>query len=175
MTVLGGEWDPWDLEYQIEHGTRKNNYKQPKKKPKRTTKYAGLGHTIVTYEHRTLHYRFKQSQKDYDKAKNRRRKQAAKNRTGKERGYGKVYVNKDGSYSDSRGRDVSYRTRRTSERADRNITKRELEEDRHTLEDMRALLKDARWEEVCGHTRWKYDRQSTVREYKKYLQYHGKR
>ena len=167
--------DYWDLMLEKADKNPSKKTSVPKKKPKRTTKYAGPGHTIVTYEHRTLHYRFKQSQKDYDKAKARRRKQAAKNRTGKERGYGTVYVNKDGSYSDSRGRDVSYRTRRTSERADRNITKRELGEDRYTLEDMRALLKDAHWEEVCGHTRWKYDRQSTVREYKKYLQYHGKR
>lgn len=168
MTVLGGQWDPWDLEFQIEHGTRKNNYKPPRKKPKRTTKYAGPGHTIVTYENRTLHYRFKQTKEEYEKAKAARRRKAAKNRVGKEKGYGKVYVNADGSYSDSRGRNVTNRTRGTSERAYRNMTKRELASDVYTTEDMRALLKDAHWEEVCGHSRWKYDNKSLVKEFKKY-------
>lgn len=174
--ALGGQYDPWDLEYLVEHGIRKvNNNKVPKRKPKRTTKYAGPGHTIVTYENRTLHYRFKQSREEYEKQKAARRRKAAKNRIGKEKGVGTVYLNTNGSYSDRRGKDVTYRTKGASERATRNIMKREIASDKYTIEDMRALLRDDHWEEVCGHKRWNYDPKSTVKEFKKYQMNRGKR
>ena len=55
----------------------------PSEMPKRTVRYAGPGHTIIGYEHRTLHIRFPETKKEFDaKAKARRRK-AAKNRTDK--------------------------------------------------------------------------------------------
>ena len=161
------DWgDPFDV-YKEAYLAKKKNART-KQKPKRSTKYAGPGHTIVTYEHRTLHYRFKQSPEEYERAKKLRRKKAQKGRRTSQA----VYVNKDGSYSSSRGRDVSDRVRRTTERGTSEIRHAQLKRDSYNIEDMRALLKDERWEEVCGHSRWKYDPNSTVKEYQRYLREH---
>lgn len=166
--------DLWDLEPMDGPRRRRNGRRKANKGPERSTRYAGPGHTVVTYDHRTLHYRFKQSKKDYEKAKAARRRRSAKGRGG--RRSSDVYLNRDGSYSTATGRDVTYSTRGKADRGDRAIRRRNLARDGYgEVGDMRALLKDARWEEVCGHSRWKYDAQSTVKEYQKYLRYHGKR
>lgn len=46
---------------------------------------------------------------------------------------------------------------------------KDLRNDRYSLEDMRSMMKDDHWEEVCHHKRWNYDSNSTVKEFKKYL------
>lgn len=127
------------------------NYYQSKSKskthrrsyPKRTVKYLSPGHTQVTYKHRVLDIHFKQSKKEFETAKKRR----------------------------------SATTRNTKQRAtiDRYETAqrhKDLKSDKYTIEDMRSLLRDDHWEEVCHHKRWNYDSNSTVKEFKKYLSAH---
>lgn len=166
--------DIWDLE-PIEGPRRRRNGKKKNAGPKRSTKRVGPGHTIVTYDHRTLHYRFKQSRADFEKAKAARRRKANKGSSRGPRSANAIYINKDGSYSSSTGRDVSLSARSQSDRGMSAIRRKNIARDDYDIDDMRALLNDARWEEVCGHKRWKYDAQSTVKEYNKYLKYHGKR
>jgi hypothetical protein len=36
------------------------------------------------------------------------------------------------------------------------------------ISEMRSLLRDARWDEVVHHSRWKWDNKSTIREFSKY-------
>lgn len=67
------------------------------------------------------------------------------------------------------GRDAESRGRARAEKGQRAITAAKLKRDKYTLEDMRALLRDDHWEEVCGNKRWNYDGKATVREFNKYL------
>lgn len=166
--------DPWGFRipdiWEI-RPIKKKKTKLNRTPPARTTRRVGPGHTVVTYAHRTLHYHFKQSDEEYERAKASRRRKAAKGRTKTRRTRGSpydIYVNKDGSYSTADGRDATYRARYMMDMGSRAMNRMEIGRDDYSLEDMRALLKDDHWEEVCGHKRWNYDAQSTVREFKKY-------
>jgi len=148
-------------------------------KPKRSVKYVGPGHTRVNYAHRTLDIKFRQTPQQF-KAKQRSRRRAgarkgAKNRSS--RGYDDVHVESDryGNmiYVDSRGRDVTDKYRRINDDYYNYVMNEDINNDVYNLEDMRALLKDAHWQEVCGHTRWKWDKKSTIKEFKKYQKDYG--
>lgn len=152
-------------------------YSRPKRrgKPsKRTVKYVGPGHTRVGYAHRTLDIRFKESEKEYLARKRLRRKhgaiKGARGRVSRPRDNG-IYVEmRNGRmvYVDSRGREVTDRALGYAERGTKAIVKRDLKNDKYNIEDMRALLRDARWEEVSGNKRWSYDSKETVKQFKKY-------
>lgn len=148
-------WDDEDEEW-FEHYSS-TFVRQEKKTPKRTVRYAGPGHTVVGYRNRILDINFKQSALEFNKVRRNRRskasKKGAKNRTARASYY-------DGEYT--------YSQRRNSDVGMNRIREKQLANDEYTKEDMRALLKDAHWEEVCGHSRWKYDNKSLVKEFNKY-------
>lgn len=129
---------------------------RPKERKKRDTIYK-KGETIRRYKHRTLHIYHPQTDEQWRKATHTRRsraaKEGAKNRT--------VGFN---SYADPFG--LTDRQRRQQDWWLSQERKKEAA--RMGVEDMRALLKDEHWEEVCGHTRWKYDKKSTIKEFNKY-------
>lgn len=142
---------------------------------KRTTQYVGPGHTRVRYAHRTLDIRFSQTERQF-KAKQRLRrsrgaKKGARNRAPRSSRNDSVYVdyvNGQMVYVDSKGRDVSLKARGYADKGSDAIIKKNLKRDKYTIEDMRALLKDAHWEEISGNKRWAYDSKTTVKEFKKY-------
>ena len=141
----------------------------PFEMPKRTVRYAGPGHTIIGYEHRTLHIRFPETKKEFDaKAKARRRK-AAKNRTVSN----EILIDRDASgnmmFVSKKGSDVGLKARSRTEKGKTAIIKKNLGKDVYTIEDMRARLRDDHWEEVVGNRRWNYDPKETVRQFNKYL------
>lgn len=146
-----------------------------RKQSKRTTQYVGPGHTRVRYAHRTLNIHFKQSQQEFN-AKQRARRKAGAKKGAKKRTYYRprddgIYVDyRDGEmvYVDSRGRDVSLRARGYADRGNDEIIKRNTKRDKYNIEEMRALLRDAHWEEVVGNKRWSYDSKATVKEFGKY-------
>lgn len=121
------------------------------------------GETIRRYKHRTLHIHHPQTEEQWQKATHARRskaaKLAAKNRAPS---YSK------GIYADPWGLTPSQRRMTERYQAER----RNRESANMGVEDMRALLKDDHWEEVCGHTRWKYDRNSTLKEFRRYQMAH---
>lgn len=127
-----------------ESGRRKTVYKK--------------GETIRTYKNRTLHIHHPQTDREWKKASKLRRSRAAKGRTYRQ-GY---------EYADPFG--LTDRQKRQTEYWKQQERKKESAS--MGVEDMRALLKDDHWEEVCGHTRWKYDRNSTVKEFRKYQMAH---
>ena len=148
---------------------------------KRSVKYVGPGHTRVNYAHRTLDIKFRQTPQQF-KAKQRSRRRAgarrgAKNRAPRSSWNDGVRIKTDryGNmiYVDRKGRDVTDKYRRMNDDYWSYVDSEDLSNDAYNLEDMRALLKDARWEEVCGNTRWKWDKKSTVKEFKKYQKYYG--
>lgn len=159
------------------------DYDRPKSKTrkssKRTTQYVGPGHTRVRYAHRTLNIHFKQSEKEF------RAKQRARRRAGAKKGASKhvprssnngIYVDfRDGQmvYVDAKGRDISLKAKGYADKGQNEIVKRNLKRDKYNIEDMRALLKDAHWEEVCGNKRWSYDSKATVKEFNKYKKKYG--
>lgn len=116
------------------------------------------GETIRTYKNRTLHIHHPQTEKEWKKASKLRRSRAAKGRIYRQ-GY---------EYADPFG--LTDRQKRQTEYWKQQERKKESAS--MGVEDMRALLKDDHWEEVCGHTRWKYDRNSTVKEFRKYQMAH---
>ena len=116
------------------------------------------GETIRTYKNRTLHIHHPQTDKEWKKASKLRRSKAAKGRTYRQ-GY---------EYADPFG--LTDRQKRQTEYWLQQERKKESAS--MGVEDMRALLKDDHWEEVCGHTRWKYDRNSTIKEFRKYQMAH---
>lgn len=116
------------------------------------------GETIRTYKNRTLHIHHPQTEKEWKKASKLRRSKAAKGRTYRQ-GY---------EYADPFG--LTDRQKRQTEYWKQQERKKESAS--MGVEDMRALLKDDHWEEVCGHTRWKYDRNSTIKEFRKYQMAH---
>lgn len=150
-----------------------------RKSAKRTTQYVAPGHTRVRYAHRTLNIRFKESDAQF-RAKQRARRRAgarkgAKHRTPRTHD-DSIYVDmRDGQmvYVDSRGRDISMKARGYADRGTDTIIKKNLKRDKYTVEDMRALLRDAHWEEICGNKRWSYDSKATVKEFKKYQRKYG--
>lgn len=154
--------------------------KSKKKVPKRTVSYVGPGHTRVGYAHRTLNIRFKETKEEFIAKQRRRRitgaRRGARNRAPRRKDDG-IYVDmRDGQmvYVDSRGRDVSQRAMRTRDSGQDMILKKNLKRDKYNIEDMRALLKDAHWEEVSGNKRWSYDSKATVKEFKAYQKKYGK-
>lgn len=138
---------------------------------KRTVRYVGPGHTVVYYRHRTLHIYFKQSKQEFDKKARLRRRHAST--TAPRKVDDSIYVDLDSNgnmvYISASGRDASSRAYATADRGKRAITKKKLSRDEYTIEDMRAMLRDDHWEEVCGNKRWNYDPAATVREFNKYL------
>ena len=156
-------------------------HSKSRKTPKRTTQYVGPGHTRVRYAHRTLDIRFRQTDKEF-RAKQRARRRAgarkgAKNRTPRSRD-NSVYVDYvDGQmvYVDSRGRDISLKSRGYADKGNDAIIKRNLTRDKYTVEEMRALLNDEHWEEEAGNKRWMYDSKATVKEFNKHKRSRGKR
>ncbi len=150
-----------------------------RKTPKRTTEYVAPGHTRVRYAKRTLNIHFRETEQHF-KSKQKARRRAGARKGAKKRVYRPrddgIYVDFiDGQmvYVDSKGRDISLKARGYSDKGSREIVKKNLKRDKYNIEDMRALLSDAHWEEVCGHKRWKYDSQSTVKEYNKYKKKYG--
>ena len=141
---------------------------------KRTTQYVGPGHTRVRYSHRTLDIRFKETDAQFKAKQRLRRKKGArkgaKNRVPRSRN-DSIYVdmvNGQMVYVDSRGRDVSMKTRGYTDKAMDTIISKNMKKDAYNIEEMRALLKDAHWEDYAGNKRWSYDGKETVRQFKKY-------
>lgn len=141
----------------------------PSEMPKRTVRYAGPGHTIIGYEHRTLHIRFPETKKEFDARAKARRRKASKNRIVSN----EILIDRDihGNmmFVSKRGSDVGLKARSRSEKGKTAIIKKNLGKDVYTIEDMRARLRDDHWEEVVGNRRWNYDPKETVRQFNKYL------
>ena len=164
--IEGSDWDYY---------TRKSESKSRRKNTsKRTTQYVGPGHTRVRYAKRTLDIRFKETPAQF-KAKQRLRrskgaKKGAKNRTPRSRD-DTIYVdivNGQMVYVDSRGRDVSMKARGYADKGQDAMIGKNMKKDKYNIEEMRALLKDAHWEDYAGNKRWSYDGKETVRQFKKY-------
>ena len=151
----------------VRNGSEKKTTPTSEKKggghtPNRTVRYEGPGHTVVGYENRILDIRFRESQKQYD-ARKRARKRAAARKGAAHRSPRVSYYNGE----------MTYAQRSNAEKGMRRIYEKGLNRDEYTKEDMRALLKDAHWEEVCGHSRWKYDNKTLVKEFNKYMKERG--
>lgn len=140
----------------------------------RKVKYVEPGHTIVYYPHRTLHIYFKESKASFDKKAKLRRRHSAQNGQPKKVD-DSVYVDFDQNgkmiYVSASGRDVTDRVKTSTARGKNRDIGQKLMRDKYTTEDMRALLRDDHWEEVCGNRRWNYDPKATVREFNKYLKW----
>ena len=142
--------------------------------PKRSVRYVSPGHTEVTYEHRVLDIRFKESQEEYDRRTHQRRSDSARNRKQPD---DTIYVDRDGSgmmtYTTKTGRNAELRSKSRKDKGTKAITKANIQRDRYTLEEMRALLMDDHWEEVCNNTNWLHNREATVKEFTRYQRLHG--
>ena len=136
--------DWMNTRYKESGGRRKTVYKK--------------GETIRTYKNRTLHIHHPQTDKEWKKASKLRRSKAAKGRTYKQ-GY---------EYADPFG----LTTRQTRPPEYYQSEQRKKQAAGMGIEDMRALLRDEHWEEVCHHSRWKWDNASTIKEYNRYLMEH---
>jgi len=117
------------------------------------------GHTICDYKYRRLHIYFPQTEEEWKKASSKRRSASAKASSSK----------RVDTMWKNRMNDPYYQ-RKWQDDYDKDYRKKITGS--IGVEEMRALLKDERWEEVCGHTRWKYDKKSTLKEYEKYIQSH---
>lgn len=137
--------------------------------PRRTVRYVGPGHTVVGYEHRTLHIKFPETQKEFKAKQTARRRKAAKNRTVDDT----ILIDRDEhgnmQYVSKKGKRKDLTAKKKADNGKTVIIKRNLKKDAYTLEDMRALLRDDHWDEVCGNKRWNYDSAATVKEFNKYL------
>lgn len=131
---------------------------RPPKKAK--TVIRSRGKTIRKYKHRTLTITFPQTEAQWRKASKKRRSQAQKNVI-RSRSLGFEYADPFGLTSKQR-RETDYWLSQERKKEARKIG----------VEEMRAILKDDHWEEVCGHSRWKWDKQSTIKEYNRYLRDH---
>ena len=131
----------------------------------RTVQFVEPGHTRVTYANRILDIKFKETDKAFA-AKKKRHAKAVRQRNESRNGpKKKTYRAPKDEYSYRRDRDL-YMDEMISDT---------LSVDGYDVPEMRALLKDEHWEEVCNHTRWKYDDKSLVREFRKYLDSRGYR
>lgn len=169
----------WDYYSNLYEKQQREKDRRRKSTPPRSVQYVGPGHTRVRYAHRTLNIRFKETEAEFKRRQKLRRKhgaiQGAKKRTPRTRDNA-IYVDMvDGRmvYVDSRGREINDKARRIAERGTDAILKKDLKRDRYNIEEMRALLRDARWEEVAGNKRWSYDSKATVREFNKYKKKYG--
>lgn len=136
---------------------------QPQQRKRKDVVYR-KGETIRRYRHRTLHIHHPQTEAQWQKATHARRSKAAKVASrNRAPSYNKgIYANPDGGMSDTWRRRFEWWDQQQRVKESKSIG----------VEDMRALLKDDHWEEVCGHTRWKYDRNSTIKEFKRYQMSH---
>ena len=145
-----------------------NGKKRPSKvrqRMERSVKYAGPGHTIVTYPNRKLDIRFPETEKQFEARKKARRRKAGRKGGSAPKGIRPQYLYEDG--------ELTYGQKRTRDKYSSYRISKGLASDEYNTDDMRALLKDAHWEEVCGHSRWKYDNKSLVREFGKYQKKYG--
>lgn len=143
----------------------------------RTVRYVGPGHTQVRYASRILDIRFKETQEEFLKKQTARRRKAAK-LAAKNRNPDDLYLDRD-EYGNAvmvtkTGRKADLKGKSRADKGKKSIVKANLRKDAYTIEDMRALLADDHWEEVCGNRRWNYDKAATVREFNKYLKRKGK-
>ena len=143
----------------------------------RTVRYVGPGHTQVNYASRILDIRFKETQEEFLKKQTARRRKAAK-LAAKNRNSDDLYLDRD-EYGNAvmvtkTGRKADLKGKSRTDKGKKSIVKANLRKDAYTIEDMRALLADDHWEEVCGNRRWNYDKAATVREFNKYLKRKGK-
>ena len=139
-------------EWQRTHDQKTGRKKQPT--GKRTVKYLAPGHTQVQYESRKLDIYFKPNKAAYMR------------KTGRTKD---VYAGPGGKLTDYRGRDIGDRVLKSHAKGSNIRHAQQIARDKYTLEDMRAMLRDERWDEVCGNKRWNYDSKATVREFKKYM------
>lgn len=168
------EWGDMDIDDEIAYFTGRSKPKRRKASTgKRSVKYVGAGHTRVTYAHRVLDIHFDESQKEFNARQKARRKKAVKKAVKTRNAtQGIADVRSVGGslrYYNKKGKDITSRINRSQESGLAEIRHKELRTDRYSIEDMRALLRDDHWEEVCGHKKWNYDSNSTVKEFKKYL------
>jgi len=179
---MSGYYDAFDEFMAAWESDYPSRSRKDRKVPKRSVQYVAPGHTRVGYEHRTLNIRFKETPEQY-RAKQRARRRAGARKGAKNRRYtprsrsDEIFVemrNGQMIYVDSRGRDISQKANRYADKGSSEILKKNLKNDKYNIEDMRALLRDAHWEEVVGNKRWSYDSKATVREFKKYQKKYGR-
>lgn len=115
------------------------------------------GETIRQYEHRTLHIRYPVNEKEYARQVRKRRSAGAKR--------GAAHRSPRASYYTG---EYTYGQRTALDKGTRAIHEMGIKRDDYEIGDMRALLKDAHWDEVCGHKRWMFDNKTLVKEFKKY-------
>ena len=147
----------------------------------RKVRYIAPGHTQVRYAHRILDIRFKETESAFKrKLKNRDAHRASgpyknsptvktvklsKAPTVKAKKPKTAKEPKPFRYTDTE----EYKIRKLKDDYRMMKNREDLETGRYTKEDMRALLKDSHWEEYCGHSRWKFDDRSLVKEFQNYL------
>lgn len=142
--IFGDPYDPYSTPFYDTGRKKKRTI------PERSVQYKAPGHTVVTYSKRKLNIYFPQSEKEFERLKHKRRSLAAKNRSRTS------YYSGEYTYSQYRAKEKGMRAIHGKMAANT------------PYEDMIALLKDAHWEEVCGHKRWMFDRKTLVKEYNKY-------
>lgn len=168
-------YDPTAQKYVMRSGkTGKTLKSKPGVTGSRTVKYVGPGHTQVNYAHRILDIRFKETEKEFRaRATLRKSKAAKKAAKARASGIDALYLDRDANGNTitvtKTGRIADTKARSRTEKAKKVIAKRNIAKDRYSIEDMRAMLRDDHWEEVCGHKRWNYDNATTVKEFNKYL------
>lgn len=160
--------------YNAQHKSSGSKQSSTRTGPKRSVKYVAPGHTVVSYNTRTLHIRFPQTVSQFEAKKKARRRKAAKKsanaRRGKTRQYD--YDPETRTYRTKSGK-ITNAPMNAMKGYDDYRTTMGLKNDKYgEIGDMRAKLKDDHWEEICGHKRWMYDNKSLIREYKKYEQLH---
>lgn len=143
----------------------------------RRVRYIGPGHTQVRYAHRILDIKFSETDKAFRrKLKNREARKSepykgspsvkvVKTKTASAKKPKAVRIPTDYEYDE---KDI-YKMKKINDEYRRMKNRDDLDKGRYTKEDMRALLKDVHWEEYCGHSRWKFDDRSLVREFQNYL------
>lgn len=162
------------LNAEIEYYSKKNASKptstKTKKPVKRKTKRVGPGHTVVDYPKRTLHIYFTETKTSYDKKTKARRKASARKgaKTRRNSAPQYTYDPDTGLYRTKSGKITNAPVRQMYEYNSGSYRSGAKSDKYGELSDMRALLKDAHWEEYCGHKRWLTNDTSLIREYQAY-------
>jgi len=171
---LGNLYDPTSQRYVMRGKSGKTLKSKPGVTGARTVRYVAPGLTRVSYAHRVLDIHFKETPKEFEaRARLRKSKAAKKAAKTRAKGVDALYLDRD-EYGNTitvtkTGRKADSKARSRTDKAKKVIAKRDIAKDRYSIEDMRAMLKDDHWEEVCGNRKWNYDNAATVREFKKYL------